>query len=186
MKSTLAISSIIFTVGILSLPIVWGDNDYNWGNKENKYKTSDIAAITNPAYIEECGSCHLAYPPGLLPARSWSKIMTDLDSHFGDNAELESETAQSISQFLLTYSADQSDYRLSRKFNQSIKNADIPTRITDIPYFIHEHDEIPERMVSANPQVRSLSQCNACHTGADQGVFNEDNVNIPGYGRWDD
>lgn len=187
MKNTLAISSVIFTIGILSLPIVWGDNDFEWGGiNEYWQKSSAVAAVTNPVYKEECGSCHMAYPPGLLPARSWHKIMTGLENHFGDNAELDTETAQTISQFLQTNSSDKSNYRRSPKFNQSVHSTDIPMRITDIPYFKHKHDEIPARMVTGNPKVRSFSQCNACHTKAERGLFNEHDVHIPGYGRWDD
>ncbi|NML15911.1 hypothetical protein [Azohydromonas caseinilytica] len=26
-----------------------------------------------PAYRQECGSCHVAYPPGMLPAASWQR-----------------------------------------------------------------------------------------------------------------
>ena len=38
------------------------------------------APITlDPTYIQECGACHTAYIPGLLPQRSWKKIMGDLD-----------------------------------------------------------------------------------------------------------
>ena len=27
-------------------------------------RTRDVAAVENPVYKEECGSCHMAYPPG--------------------------------------------------------------------------------------------------------------------------
>ncbi len=187
MKSTLAISSVIFTVGILSLPVVWSDNDFEWeGLNEYRQKSSYVAAVKDPVYKEECGSCHMAYPPGLLPARSWAKIMSGLEDHFGDNAELDGETYQSINKFLQANSSDQSDYRRSRKFNQSIRSKDTPIRISDIRYFKNEHDEIPKRMVSANPKVKSFSQCDACHAKAEQGSFNEHDVRIPGYGQWDD
>ena len=49
-----------------------------------------------------------------------------------------------------------------------------------------EHNEIPARFVTANPKVNSFSQCDACHIDAEQGSFNEHDVRIPGYGRWDD
>ena len=49
-------------------------------------RTRDVAAVENPLYQEECGSCHMAYPPGLLPGRSWEKLMTGLADHFGENA----------------------------------------------------------------------------------------------------
>ncbi|MEQ1807816.1 MAG: cytochrome C, partial [Burkholderiaceae bacterium] len=31
-----------------------------------------------PRYTEECGSCHSAYPPGLLPVASWQLLMDNL------------------------------------------------------------------------------------------------------------
>jgi len=184
MKSTLAISSIIFTVGILTLPIVWSDNDFRW--ERIRDNSSGLATTTNPVYKEECGSCHMAYPPGLLPAKSWSKLMSELEDHFGDNAELDAQTTQSISQYLLTNSAEQTNSRDAGKFLQSIKSGQTPIRISDIPYFKYEHDEIPQRMVTENPKVNSFSQCNACHAKAEQGYFNEHEVNIPGFGQWDD
>src|SRR5690606_37122372 len=45
------------------------------------------------AYQEECGACHLPYPPGLLPAASWQRIMQDLAHHFGTDASLDAATA---------------------------------------------------------------------------------------------
>ena len=90
MKSTLAVTAVIFTIGVVTLPMVWGDSDFSWREiEEYKHRSTDVAAIANPVYKEECGSCHMAYPPGLLPARSWTKVMSGLDNHFGDNAELD-------------------------------------------------------------------------------------------------
>jgi hypothetical protein len=187
MKNTIAINAVIFTFAFVTLPVVWGDDDFHWGKaKAYKHRSNDIAAVTNPVYKEECSSCHMAYPPGLLPARSWDKIMLELENHFGDNAELDAETHQSITEFLLTNSADKSDHRRSKKFSRSINSSDAPVRITEIPYFIHEHDEIPARFVTANSKVNSFSQCDACHAKAEQGSFNEHDIRIPGYGRWDD
>ena len=187
MKSTLAISAVIFTIVVVTLPVVWSDSDFSWREiEEYSHKSTDIAAVINPVYKEECGSCHMVYPPGLLPARSWTKIMNELENHFADNAELDTETNQSISEFLLSNSADKSDYRRSRKFSRSIESNDAPVRISELPYFKHEHDEIPHRLVSGNSKVKSFSQCNACHAKAEQGSFNEHDINIPGYGEWDD
>ena len=36
-----------------------------------------------PRYQIECAACHLAYPPELLSAASWQRLMTRLPSHFG-------------------------------------------------------------------------------------------------------
>ena len=187
MKSTLAISAIIFTVGLVSVPLVFSDNDFRWGELEDyEQKATGVLGINNPLYKEECASCHMAYAPGLLPARSWEKMMSGLEDHFGDNAELDAETYREISAYLQDNSADKSDYRRSRKIARSIKAGDAPLRISETPYFKHEHDEIPNRMVSENTKVMSFSHCNACHIKAEQGSFNERDIRIPGYGRWDD
>jgi len=184
MKSTIAITSIIFTFGLVSLPLVWGDNDYEWGEHNNV--SASIDTTDYPLYKEECGSCHIAYPPALLPSRSWNKMMRELENHFGDNAELDDKTHQTINQFLNTNSADNVFSRISGKFSREIKSTETPQRISDTAYFKDEHNEIPLYMVTANDKVNSFSQCNACHTKAEQGLFDEDDVTIPGFKKWDD
>jgi hypothetical protein len=137
-------------------------------------------------YQEECASCHMAYPPYLLPTRSWQKILGNLDSHFGDNASLDPVTRQVLSQYLQNHSADVVATRRSRRILRSIAADSVPLRISELPYIRHQHHELPPRYVKGNPQVKSLSNCVACHQGAERGVFNEDTVRIPGYGRWED
>ena len=44
------------------------------------------------AYTLECASCHTAYPPGMLPARSWERLMAGLDRHYGSDASLDAKT----------------------------------------------------------------------------------------------
>jgi len=135
----------------------------------------------NQAYAEECGSCHMAYPAMLLPQQSWRKIMAGLEDHFGENAVLDATTRHEIEGYLVRESA-----RLTyRKMFRNLGDA-APLRITELPYFVHKHDEIPARFVAGNERVKSLSQCNACHRDAERGRFDEDDVVIPGVGRWDD
>ena len=145
-------------------------------------------AVSDPGtlYREECASCHMAYPPMLLPARSWQKIMGTLDNHFGDNAALEKETVRILTGYLELHSADSGSSKRGRKILRRLDPDSTPLRISTLPYIQHEHDELPARLVSGNPQVKSLSNCVACHTQAEQGRFDDDNVRIPGYGRWDD
>jgi len=38
----------------------------------------------NKVWREECGSCHLAFHPTLLPARSWARLMQEQNTHFGE------------------------------------------------------------------------------------------------------
>lgn len=184
MKNTLAISSIIFTLGFLSIPVVQSDSDFSWSLFKNK--SNGVKVVRNELYEEECGGCHMAYAPGLLTERSWTKVMAGLEDHFSDNAELDDDSFKQISQFLNANSADKSNYKRSQKFSRNINRANPPLRITKTPYFIREHNEIPDRLVAKNPKVVSFSRCTACHKNADAGSFNEHDINIPGFGRWDD
>lgn len=140
----------------------------------------------NPTYVDECGACHLAYPPPLLPAASWNDVMANLDDHFGENAELPTETVDAIRGYLVDNAADSGSSRLGAKILRGARAGSAPLRITELAYFRAEHDEVPTRMVKDNPDVRSFSNCDACHSGAQRGVFDEDTVDIPGFGRWDD
>ena len=139
------------------------------------------AIMMNTTYAEECGSCHMVYPAALLPQQSWRNIMAGLEDHFGENAELGDATRGEIEDYLLRESGRASYRKLFRNLGSAT-----PRRITELPYFVHEHDEIPARFVAGNDQVKSLSQCNACHQDAERGRFDEDDVVIPGLGRWDD
>ncbi len=54
------------------------DDDHGKQGKLGGWMESraDFAPVTNAAYSEECGACHMAYPPGLLPSRAWTAIMS--------------------------------------------------------------------------------------------------------------
>lgn len=146
----------------------------------------DVAPVTNPLYQQECASCHMPYQPGLLPARSWEKLMASLADHFGDNAELAPEDQKAITAFLTTHAADRSRAKRSRKIAASLRPGEAPLRISETPYIRSKHDELPSRLITGNPKVKSLAQCNACHTRAERGSYNDAYVDIPGYGRWED
>lgn len=148
---------------------------------DSDYSGDYISPVTNQLYVEECGACHIAYPAQLLPAASWRKIMAGLEDHFEENAELDADTRSTIEDYLAGFN-DRHRYR--KLFRNLGKRT--PVRITELPYFIHEHDEIPSRLIEGNEKVGSISQCNACHRGAEQGQFDEDDVVIEGFGRWDD
>jgi len=145
-----------------------------------------VAPVENPQYLEECGSCHFPYQPGLLPARSWTKVMATLDNHFGENAELPAEDAKMIKDYLLKNSADDSNYKRSVKIMKSLRTNDAPLRVSETPYFLKKHDELTPKMVLNNPKVGSFSNCSACHTQAAKGSFSEKEILIPNFGAWED
>ena len=148
-----------------------------------------VKPVFDKTYQSNCAECHFAYFPGLLPVRSWKKLMAPkaLEDHFGENAELEENDRRYILDFLVRNAADDAGYKRSKKIIRSLSADETPLRITEVPYIKKKHSEIPKKLISGNPKVRSLSNCLRCHREAkDQGIFDDDTVLIPGHGRWDD
>jgi hypothetical protein len=148
----------------------------------------DVRPVSNRAYAEECGACHMAYQPGLLPGDAWQRIMVPdaLLDHYGDDASLSEDVRRRLAGYLAANAAELSSKSRARAFAVGDSGSGTLPRITATRYFRNEHHEIPSRMVKGNPDVGSFSNCNTCHTGAGDGVYNEHRVRIPGYGRWDD
>lgn len=130
---------------------------------------SDRAApsVSNPTWQAECGSCHLAYPPRLLPAASWRALMDDLGRHFGTDASVDPATATTIRAFLETNAG-----------RARSPGDEATLRITQTRWFVREHREVAARTWHG-ASVRSAANCAACHTGAEAGRFSEHDVRIP-------
>ncbi|MBF0184632.1 MAG: diheme cytochrome c [Magnetococcales bacterium] len=155
---------------------------YGMGNSSEHARKQDVAAVANAQYRAECGSCHLAYPPGLLPGRSWEKLLQQLADHFGENAEVQEEVRQALQSYLQNNAADRVDYQKSRKMVASIPAGQTPLRISEIPYFRHEHGENKEVKVYGSGEKLSLARCEQCHPLAEQGSFHEHELRLPGKG----
>ena len=142
--------------------------------------------VENETYQSECGGCHFAYQAGLLPGQDWQRIMDALVEHYGDDATLDELQAAEIRGYLLDNAADSSTLSRARAFSVGSDAGDALPRITNTRYFQREHYEIPKRVVRGNAEVGSFSNCQACHRTADAGIYNEHQVVIPGFGKWDD
>lgn len=121
-----------------------------------------------PAYTQECASCHVPYPPGMLPARSWQRVMSGLDQHYGTDASLDARTAQEISAWLQTHAGTY----------KRVTEPPPQDRITRSAWFERKHREI-EPSVWKLPSVKSAANCAACHVGAEHGQFDDDNLRQP-------
>jgi len=146
----------------------------------------DVRPVENETYQRECGGCHFAYQPGLLPGQDWESIMDSLLEHYGDDASLDELQATEIRSYLLDNAANRASLSRSRAFSAGSDAGDGLPRITTTRYFRREHSEIPSRIVRGNAQVGNFSNCQACHRTADAGIYNEHQVVIPGVGKWDD
>lgn len=121
-----------------------------------------------PSYQDECGTCHAPYPPGLLPAPSWQRVMGALSRHYGTDASLDAATAKQLSSWLAANAG------ASRRSGE----APPQDRITLSAWFTREHDEVPAA-TWRSAAVKSPANCGACHTQANQGDFDEHRIRIP-------
>ncbi len=131
------------------------------------------------AYVAECGACHTAYAPGLLPARSWRRLFSELDRHFGTDASLDGPQGSALRQAVSELAADSADANaLMRRIAASIPAGETPQSITATPFFKYMHDEVPG-YIWQRPRVGRAANCGACHTRADAGRYYEREVRIP-------
>lgn len=175
------------SASLLALGLMASEREYESGHDDGEGPAlHHLADPNNRLYQKECGSCHLAYPPALLPAASWQAMMAGLANHFGDNAELDPASTGDITGFLARNAADQAGGDYAERTRRATRGRAPRLRITETDYFRGKHHEIPAKMVTGNPQVASYSRCEACHTRAASGSFDEHEVRIAGYGRFDD
>jgi Ni/Co efflux regulator RcnB len=156
------------------------DDDHHTSNRRgSKHSSKRLNPVSNPAYKEECGACHFAYQPELLPSGSWQKILARLDDHFGEEIDLDVESKNIIAEYLKANSAEYSSAKRAVKIMKSLRGQ-TPMRITDVPYIRHKHedDDIPADAFMRK-SVGSMSNCIACHTTAENGIYDDDNVVIP-------
>lgn len=106
---------------------------------------------TNSAWQSECGSCHMAFPPGLLSKGDWKLLMQHLDKHFGADASLETKLRDDISAFLERNAGSSWDFSSDSQ------------RMTETSWFMRKH-KAAYRMLRKG-RVKSLADCAACHKG---------------------
>jgi hypothetical protein len=144
----------LVAAAFLSLTTSWADS----------YKGPTPPAV----YTQECGSCHLAFPPNLLPKASWQRVMNSLDKHYGSDASLDAATQKQIDTWLQTYGGQGKRAREEPPLD----------RITRSAWFERKHRELSAATFK-RASIKSPANCTACHRDAVQGDFEEDRVRIP-------
>ena len=120
------------------------------------------------AYAQECASCHTAYPPGMLPPRSWQRVMSGLDKHYGTDASLDAATVQQVSTWLQSHAGTY----------KRVREEPPQDRITRSVWFERKHHEI-DPSVWKLASVKSAANCTACHVGTERGVFSDHGLQVP-------
>ncbi|MBI3901830.1 MAG: diheme cytochrome c [Nitrosomonadales bacterium] len=132
-----------------------------------------LSVPQNPKWKEECGSCHIAYPPQLLTADSWEQVMGNLGKHFGANASMDAKDASDILDYL------------KRHAGSGDRHSAASLRISDTQWFKREHREVP-RNYWADKRIKSASNCTACHVNAARGDWSEHGIRMPSGMRMED
>lgn len=184
-KGIVFLLAAVFTINC-SLYLVFADHD---GHKERRRHQKrershsehngekNLPIVNNPTYKANCGACHFAYQPQLLPSSSWSKILDGRSDHFGETLDLDPATEKEIAEYLKANAAESSPSKLSARFLRSLRG-NTPNRITEIPCIRKYHHEI-SRDVITRDSIGSLSNCAACHTTAEIGIYDDDDVRVP-------
>jgi cytochrome b len=130
----------------------------------------------NATYEKECGACHYAFHPSLLPASSWAGLMTTLDDHFGEDASLDGTTATLLIAWLVGNSSETFDTEPANRFRTV--SPDDPFRVSSTPYWVGKHADISPN-VFVSKSVRGKANCHACHRDAKSGRYDDQAISIP-------
>ncbi|MBF0250478.1 MAG: diheme cytochrome c [Alphaproteobacteria bacterium] len=154
----LALAALFVAVSAFAASELGADERYN--------------AVTDPLTLKECGACHMAFQPQMLPAKSWHLVMDGLSDHFGEDASLPEEPAAKIRAYLTANAADASWW--GGRFMRGLDETKGPLRITETPHWIREHSHEVPASAWADPKVKSKANCVACHPRAQQGMYDDD------------
>lgn len=136
-----------------------------------------VAALPkNFTWELECSSCHMAFHPSLLPAKSWGAIMSGLGQHFGEDASLDATATKEITDYLVSHSAETWDSQAANRF-RNIDPAH-PLEITATQFWTRMHHDISPTIFSSKA-VGAKQNCSACHQDAASGMFAPQSISIP-------
>lgn len=140
----------ISLVAMACVSAIARDHDHDRDRDNVWHPTEDHALWRN-----ECGTCHMAFPPGLLASEDWLDLMAQLDKHFGVDASLDPSANADIAAYLKQKGGHHDDF--------GGRGEELP-RITNTAKFTKKHRSAIR--LWSKGQVKSLSDCGACHKDA--------------------
>ncbi|OGT18935.1 MAG: hypothetical protein A2V90_03005 [Gammaproteobacteria bacterium RBG_16_57_12] len=169
-------------IGIVALSIV-AASTYFWGymieTQDDPYRIFKGPTLPdNALWRQECGDCHLAFHPSLLPARSWVKLLETQSDHFGEDLGLDQTALDELRQFHTTNAAESRLTEPANKIIRSVPAGEAPLAITQTQYWKNKHRDIDETYWK-NPRIKSRSNCAACHLDAKAGTFEDAAMRLP-------
>ena len=113
-------------------------------------------------YTEECGSCHVPYPPQRMTQAGWETQINGLKQHYGTDASVDAPASRTILSYLVNNAA----------WKDKLAPTDPTARITLTRWFTKEHGNAP-------PKGKKFSDCTQCHTQAVSGNYSENTLKVP-------
>jgi len=170
--------ALVLVAVMLGFSLWWGRGYFLQSASEPFLPFSGPPLSHNALWEEECGACHLAYHPSLLPRRSWDRLLTQQDDHFSEDLYLDTDTISRLREYALTNAAGNAVTEASWKIRSSIPAALTPVRITETGYWKDKHKDIPEELWTRS-DISGRHNCTACHLDARQGWFEDSAMRIP-------
>lgn len=91
-------------------------------------------------WARECGDCHLAYPPSLLPGAAWERLLAEDADHFGESLALPPDVAAELRAVAAAGAAE----RAQNEFAARVAGEDVADgQITRTRAWADAHAEVP-------------------------------------------
>ncbi|HBQ99108.1 MULTISPECIES: hypothetical protein [unclassified Roseofilum] len=156
-RSPLILVTLIF---LWSVTLGWGLSTLNQpAFSQSSRKSVDLVPeqhqLGEELYRENCGSCHLALPPAVMPTETWRQLIQD-QQHYG----ISIDPILNPGRLLV--------WKYIQVFSRPLlKDESTPYRLRNSRYFkaLHPQVEFQERI--------ELSQCVSCHPSAQTFNFRE-------------
>lgn len=127
-------------------------------------------------YVTECTACHMAYHPSLRSAASWTLMMDQLDSHFGEDASLPDTARDDITAWLAQHAAGTVDSKPAMLWRDLSETKSVSLPETSRWKWLH--GGLDDSVFQRRP-IHSRANCGACHQDAETGWFSPFNLSIP-------
>lgn len=152
--------ALSIAIAVWSLVLGWGMAFALNAPSQSQDNASGLKSIDTPTnryrvaqelYLENCSTCHLAIPPGVMPTETWKKLLEKPTDHYGQSLNnLIRITQVSIWQYLSAFSRPLST------------DEPIPLYVGQSRYFKALHPRVQF------PEPPSHKTCISCHPGAKQ------------------
>ena len=168
LATAIGIAALLLSIGYVAL---WSPHDTQRLARE---ESALRAAMKLEPWSKECGSCHLAYAPAMLPIASWQRTVDEQEKHFGEDLGL----TEAMSARLLAHAKSAAAPSWGAwKLASSVPAGEAPLEVSATPFWKSAHASLPESAFRP-PVSAGKHECEACHRDAGSGKFHPRMIQI--------